>query len=94
MAKATRGKSLKSAVANIAAKSRNGGSKAAAGGDAHLMELFSKNFVADVIARSAQAQEQVALLDELWPEIIRDLVQATVENLHRGDEWMSTLDRY
>ena len=94
VAKASRGKSLKAAVANIAAKNRNGGSKTTGCGDAPLVELFSKQFVADVVARSARAQEQVAQLDELWPGIIHDLVQATVENLHRGDEWMSTLDRH
>ena len=68
--------------------------KAAGGSDDVLaVELFSKQFVADVVATSARAQEQVAQLDELWPDVIRALVQDTVNNLHRGDEWMSTLDQ-
>lgn len=92
--KASRGRSLKAAVASLATAAKNSrtadGAKGGAGSE--ITELFAKQFVADIVKKSARAQEQVEKLDELWPDIIRDLVRETVNNFHNMDEWMSTLD--
>jgi len=95
--KASRGRSLKAAVASLATAAKNSrtadGAKGGAGsGESKIPELFAKQFVADIVKKSARAQEQVEKLDELWPDIIRDLVRETVNNFHNMDEWMSTLD--